>query len=97
MKQDTPKEHTTSGEPAVQRLLHRAEEFARREPAKAMATAFGAGLLLNVLPARFIAGAVTAVAVPFMRPTLLALGLYKAFELCCQDDAGDQGRSPGGE
>jgi hypothetical protein len=73
--------------------LHRAEEFARRDPAKAMATAFGAGLLLNFLPSRFIVGAVTAVAVPFMRPTLLALGLYKAFEICCQDDAREQANS----
>lgn len=73
-------------EPSVQRLLHGAAEFTRRDPAKAMATAFGAGLLLNLLPPRVIVGTITAVAVPFMRPTLLALGLVKAFELCCREN-----------
>ncbi len=77
---------TGAGEAPVQRLLHRAEDYARRDPAKAMAAAFGAGLLLNLIPPRVIIGTVTAVAVPFMRPALLALGLFKAFELCCKDD-----------
>ena len=72
-------------EPPVQRMIREAEEFARREPTKALAAAFGAGFLLNVLPTRFIVGTVTAVAVPFMRPALLALGLIKAAEMCCAE------------
>jgi hypothetical protein len=51
-----------------------------------MAAAFGVGLLLNLVPPRVIVGTVTAVAVPFMRPALLALGLLKAFELCSKED-----------
>jgi hypothetical protein len=75
-----------AGEAPVQRLLHSAEEFARRDPAKALAAAFGAGLLLNLVPSRVIVGTVTAVAVPFLRPALLSLGLLKAFELCCKEE-----------
>lgn len=78
-------ENTAPADTPARRLLHQAEEFTRREPAKALATAFGAGLLLNVVPPRVILGAVTAVAVPFMRPALFALGLLKAFELCCKE------------
>ena len=58
--------------------LGEAEAFARREPAKAVATAFGAGLLLHLLPLR----AVTAVAIALARPALIILGLLKAWELC---------------
>ncbi len=79
---------------SIHRLVREAEEFARKEPAKAVATAFGAGLLLNLLPTRVIVGTITAVAVPFMRPALLALGLIKACEMCCTDsktEAGDEG------
>jgi hypothetical protein len=68
--------------PVFQRVLNDVEDYVRREPAKAAAAAFGAGLLLNFIPPRVIVGAVTAVAAPFMRPTLLALGLLKACELC---------------
>ena len=67
----------------IHRLIHQVEEFVRQEPAKAVATALGAGLLLNLLPTRVIVGTLTAVAVPFMRPALFALGLVKACEMCC--------------
>jgi hypothetical protein len=86
MSDPQPTDATGASEPPLQRLLHQAEEYARRDPAKAMATAFGAGLLLNLVPPRVVVGTVTAVAVPFMRPALLALGLFKAFELCCKAD-----------
>ncbi len=88
--------HNMDSEPAPQttvatkatlhRILHDAENFVRRDPAKAIATAFGAGLLLNLVPPRVIVGAITAVAVPFMRPALLSLGLFKVFEMCCKGD-----------
>ena len=58
--------------------LDQAEDFARREPAKAVVSAFGAGLLLNLLPI----GALTAVAFALARPTLLCFGLLKVWELC---------------
>ena len=58
--------------------LGQAEAFARREPAKAVASAFGAGLVLHLLPLR----AVTAVALALARPALISLGLLKLWELC---------------
>lgn len=58
--------------------LDQAESFAHREPAKAVACAFSAGLLLNLLPTR----ATTAVVLTLARPVLLSLGLLKAWELC---------------
>ncbi len=58
--------------------LDQAESFAHREPAKAVAFAFGTGLLLNLLPTR----ATTAVVFTLARPVLLCLGMLKAWELC---------------
>ena len=58
--------------------LIQAEEFTRREPVKAVAWAFGAGLILHLLPTR----ATTAVVLGLARPVLLCLGLLKAWELC---------------
>jgi hypothetical protein len=58
--------------------LDQAGSFAHREPAKAVACAFSAGLLLHLLPTR----ATTAVVFTLARPVLLCLGLLKAWELC---------------
>ncbi|MDB6138166.1 MAG: hypothetical protein JWO94_1238 [Verrucomicrobiaceae bacterium] len=58
------------------------EDFARREPTKAVAAAFGVGLLINLLPTRLVIGAATAVGATLLRPTLLTLGVTKALELC---------------
>lgn len=63
-------------------LMQRADEFARREPAKAVGSAFGAGFLLNLLPLGAIASMLVGIAFSFVRPALLFLGLLKAFELC---------------
>ena len=63
-------------------LLDRADEFARREPARATVAAFGAGFLLNLLPLGAIAAALTGVAFSLVRPALLFFGLLKACELC---------------
>ncbi len=82
---------TATPQATLHRVLHDAENFVRRDPAKAIATAFGAGLLLNLVPPRMIVGAITAVAVPFMRPALLGLGLFKAFELFCKSDHASNG------
>ena len=63
-------------------LLERADDFARREPARATVAAFGAGFLLNLLPLGAIAAALTGVAFSLVRPALLFFGLLKACELC---------------
>lgn len=63
-------------------LLERADEFARREPARATVSAFGAGFLLNLLPLGAIASALVGIAFTFVRPALLFLGLLKACEFC---------------
>jgi hypothetical protein len=80
-----PESEAQPAAPATQGIVHEIENFVRREPAKGAAAAFGAGLLLNFVPPRVIVGAATAVAAPFMRPALLALGLLKACELCGAD------------
>jgi hypothetical protein len=60
------------------------EAYVRREPAKAVAVAMGAGLLLKLLPTRAMVRPLTTLAVTLLPPALLGLGLLKAFELCCQ-------------
>ena len=62
--------------------MQRADDFARREPAKAVVSAFGAGFLLNLLPLSAIAAALVGIAFSFVRPALLFLGLLKACEFC---------------
>lgn len=64
------------------RVVHEAETLARNEPAKAVAAAVGAGLLLNLVPTRFLVASATAVTLTMLRPALLTLGVLKAFELC---------------
>ena len=66
------------------------EAFARREPAKAVVTAVGAGFLLHLLPVRAILGALTAVAFALARPALLFLGMLKLSEICpCKKEPKD--------
>ena len=74
----------------LDRLLGQTEDYIRREPVKAVAAAFGMGLLINVLPPRVIVGTVTGLGVALLRPALLTLGVVKAFELCCacKDESG---------
>ena len=62
--------------------LTEAEAFARREPAKAVASALGAGFLLHLLPIGAILRALAAVAFALARPALLFLGLQKAWDIC---------------
>jgi len=76
-------EHTVPVEKCVQQWVGEAEDFARRDPAKAVAVAFGVGVALNILPKRFIVGTATLAAVTLVRPVLLSLGVLKAFEMCC--------------
>ena len=62
--------------------MERADDFARREPAKAVVSAFGAGFLLNLLPLGDIAAALVGIVFSLVRPALLFLGLMKACEFC---------------
>lgn len=78
----------------VQRALERTEDYVRREPAMAVAAAFGAGLLLKLLPTRAVARPIATVVVKLLPPTLLGLGLLKAFELCCQQNPCHQTAPP---
>ena len=66
--------------PKLDDLMQRADDFARREPARATLSAFGAGFLLNLLPLGAIAAALVGIAFSLVRPALLFLGLLKACE-----------------
>jgi hypothetical protein len=77
-----PKEPISTVEaPQLDQWLDRADDYARREPAKAVVCAFGAGFLVNLIPLGAIVGAVTGIAFGMLRPLLLFLGLMKACEL----------------
>lgn len=65
-------------------MLSEMKEFASREPAMAVAAAFGVGLLINLLPTRVVVGTLTVLGATLMRPVLLTLGATKVMELCCQ-------------
>jgi len=68
-------------EQGVERLIKKAETFSHDDPAKALAIAFGAGVLLNILPTRFIIGTAVGLTTLALRPTLMTLGVVKAFEI----------------
>jgi len=69
---------------SVRRTLGDLKEFARREPAQAVAAAIGVGLLINLLPSRMVTGTVAIVGAALVRPVLLSLGVTKAMELYCK-------------
>ena len=73
-------------EPGFEKILSTVEDYVRREPLKASAVAFGAGLLLKLVPARAVARPVATLAVKLLRPALVGLGLLKALEICCQHE-----------
>lgn len=83
MNMETTKEPVPKpAEELATRFMDEAETLARTDPAKAVAVAVGAGLLLNILPTRFLVASATAVTLTLLRPALLTLGVIKAFELC---------------
>ena len=77
-----PGQSTASLNADFERWMQRADEYAKREPTKAMVSAFGTGLLLHMLPLGRIAAATTGIAFSMMRPAMLFLGLRKACDLC---------------
>lgn len=74
-------EQPKPAEQLVRKLVQDASTVAQRDPAKAVATAFGLGVLLNVLPTRLIFGTAATLASTIVRPTLITLGVIKAFEI----------------
>jgi hypothetical protein len=72
---------STFERPPIDRWLDQADDYARREPVKAVACAFSAGFLVNLLPIGTIVGALAAIVFAMLRPFLLFLGLLKACEL----------------
>jgi hypothetical protein len=83
MNDDPLQKHLTAF--SMSERLADLKKLARREPAKAVAISVGVGLLIRVMPARVVLGAVTAVFAAFIRPALLSLGVVKATELCCKN------------
>ena len=81
----------------LQEIVEKTEAYVRREPAMAVAMAFGAGLLLKILPTRAVSRPVAAITVKLLPPTLLGLGLLKAFELCCQKNTCQSSEPPHAE
>lgn len=80
---------STSPHPAelcLQRAFARVEDYVRNEPAKAVATALSAGLLLKLLPTRALARPLAAAAAALLPPTLVGLGIVKVMELCLQQN-----------
>jgi hypothetical protein len=82
--------HEQPFQPAESCLRHTLADiknFARREPGQAMAAAVGAGLIINLLPTRWVAGTAAVVGALLVRPVLLSLGVTKAMELCCKNSS----------
>ncbi len=71
----------------LRRALADIKNFTRREPGQAVAAAIGTGLLINLLPTRWVAGTAAIVGAILVRPVLLSLGVTKAMELCCQNSS----------
>lgn len=83
-----PMNHEQPFQPAescLRRSLADLKNFAQREPGQAVAVAVGAGLLINLLPTRWVAGTAAVVGAMLVRPVLLSLGVTKAMELCCKN------------
>lgn len=58
--------------------------YAHHQPLQAVAAAFGVGLLINLLPARAVAGTVSMLGGALLKPVLISLGITKAIELTCR-------------
>lgn len=58
------------------------DALTRREPTKAVVTAFSAGLVLSLLPTRTILRTLTTIALGLVRPALCCIGVQKLWALC---------------
>lgn len=74
--------------PSLDPLVERVELFAREKPAKAVSAAFGAGILLALLPLGGILTALIRILFLLLRPVLIILGLIRLYEQfggrCCK-------------
>lgn len=61
-------------------LLTHADDFARQDPAKAVASAFAFGFLLHLLPLRAMASVLGWLLLALVRPALLFLGFMRVVE-----------------
>ncbi len=64
----------------AENLIARTEQYAREEPLKTVGVAFGAGLILTLLPVGAIVVAVVRLTLSLLRPALLILGAIKLYE-----------------
>lgn len=62
-------------------LLDHADEFARRDPTKAVVTALGLGFLIHLLPLGAIVTMLFSIVLALARPALLFLGVMKTVDL----------------
>ena len=60
--------------------MNKVDDFTRRQPTKAFASAAGFGFLLHLLPIGAIVGGLVSMSFALLRPALLFFGLLKAFE-----------------
>ena len=81
MNMELETQQATSPTDQLEVWLDQADDYARREPVKAVVSAFGVGFLVNLLPVGAIVGALTGIAFAMARPVLLFLGLLKACDL----------------
>ena len=72
--------HRHNRPPHAASWLDKADDFTRRQPTKAVASAAGLGFLLHLLPIGAIASGLISLGFALLRPALLFLGLLRAFE-----------------
>ena len=77
---DEPSNVSGSCCPGIDELKERVERFAREEPLQAVGAAFGAGLLLTLLPAGALIAGLVRLAMALLRPALVVLGALKLYE-----------------
>ncbi len=80
MQSPDPSFETEDDKEDLESLVDRTEAFAREEPLKAVGLAFGAGLVLTLLPVGAILAAIVRLALALLRPALLILGAMKLYE-----------------
>jgi hypothetical protein len=74
-------------------LLERVDDFARQDPTKAVATAFGFGFLFHLLPLGGIVSLLISLLFALARPALLLLGVLKAVDLVRAKSSSDHSQN----
>lgn len=76
MSEQEPTSVPPASNAALDPLISSIENYARKEPTKAVSAAFGAGLILTLLPV----GGIVRLLFIALRPLLLILGFIKLYE-----------------